>query len=201
MQWMASYSGERVPVRDGFNIWPEGWSAEEEAAMIYAWRAVEPAHPGVDASDDAHKQYSRQFEAWVTGGILNDRERLLLDAWTNRNNINRALAWIAPHTFRDLGFETACQVHGNSHSLACGCKVHLVFDHHRRAELTDEDKLPFRAVEVCDLHRRCNSVEAIYWTACRDDQELAHLRPLLPVIASVGEFYARVRERERLRAA
>lgn len=201
MQWMVAYSGERVPVRDGFNIWPEGWSEAEEAAMLRAWRAAEPAPVPAVLSESQRKAYIAEYEVWKRGGELNARERLLLDAWTNRGNINSALAWIAPHTFRDLGFETACQVHGNSHSIACGCKVHIVFDHHRRAEITDDDKRPFRAVEVCELHRRCNSVEAIYWTACRDDQEPVELRPFLPVIASAAEHYAHCQERERLRAA
>lgn len=170
MQWMVSYSGERVPVRDGFNIWPDGWSEAEERRMLAAWRAEEPAPLVGPVSVQARANYKRAFEAWATGGMLNERERLLLDAWTNRGNINRALAWIAPFTWRDLGFETACQVHGNSHSLECGCQVHLVFDHHKRAE-TEKDVRPFRAPLVCEAHRHLNSVEAIYEAACHHDRE------------------------------
>lgn len=198
MQRFVAYDGSVHPVRDGFNIWPDGWTADEEARMLEVWRASEPAKPGLLANAEARAHYKRAYEAHATGGLLNERERRLLEAWTNRRNIDKALAWIAPHDYADFGFETACQVHGNSHSIPCGCHVHLVFDHHKRDRLTDEDKHPFRAVEVCELHSRCNSVEATYWTACRDDGEPAHLRAFLPVISSAKEHHARAAERERL---
>lgn len=206
MQTFIAYDGLEYPVRDGFNIWPEGWSAEEEARMLAAWRAEEPRDPRVDyetmtlieRSPEVLEHYRRAFEAWATGGLLNDRERMLLDAWTNRKNINKALAWIAPWTYRDFGFETACQVHGNSWEAECGCKFHIVIDHHLRPNYTTADRYPFRAVNVCEAHQRCNSVEAAFWTAARDCGEPAPDWPFLPVISTPGELESRIAEREAL---
>lgn len=169
MQSFVAYDGQAYPVRDGFNIWPDGWSAEEEARMLSAWRAEEPVKPPFPFD-----RYARAFEAWITGGLLNDRERLLLDAWTNRNNINRALAYTRRWRWDwRQAFETVCQIHGNRHERPCGCAFHLVFDHHKRGELTDADIIPIAAERLCPQHSLINSLDGQFWGSARDSAQAA----------------------------
>lgn len=168
MQRFVAYDGSEHPVRDGFNIWPEGWSEAEETAMLAAWRADQPPPFAGREGSKAFTRWVRRMQAWAQGLDLTPRQRLLLDAWTNRNNINKALAWIAPHDYRDFGFETACQIHGNNHQRPCGCSFDLVFDHHKRDGLTDWDMHPFRERWRCETHGRLNSLAARFWTSAWD---------------------------------
>ena len=107
---------------------------------------------------------------WGANAELTEREHVILAAYTNRRNIHSALAWIAPHTFADLGFETACQVHGNLARLTCGCEVHYVFDHHLRTRphaYARFELRPFRAPKVCARHQPINDMDALFDAASK----------------------------------
>lgn len=138
MQTFTLDDGRRVPVRDGFLLWPENYRICEEITTL---------------------------DRWGANAELTEREHIILAAYTNRRNIHSALAWIAPHTFTDLGFETACQVHGNRARFTCGCEVHYVFDHHLRTRPHGYARFelrPFRAPTVCKKHRKINDLEALF---------------------------------------
>ncbi len=111
-QTYTTRDGVEHPIRDDHLIYPPGWTQEAEDAALVAWRAnVE----------------------------LNPVDRQYLDAWTNRENLERAWAWL-DGDYRDHGFETLCQVHGQAWSPdVCegthkgeGCVVPQVFDHQLR---------------------------------------------------------------------
>jgi hypothetical protein len=196
MQWMQIFDRTQVPVRDDFLIWPKRWSAIEEAAAIEAWAGPEPKiedFPDVVA-------YARAYVKWVQkDGKLTKRQRLYISALTNRNNINRALAFIAPLTFSDFEYETACQVHGNYQQRPCGCAFDVVFDHHlaRLGNLTDYDLKLVRSRWVCEGHARLNSLEAQFWTSAWDSGPNAKTWRYKGDVASSVDDVHRLLERDK----
>lgn len=155
-QNFIAFDGSVHHVRDGFHIFVDGHSRDEEKAAITRWQATAPAD----------KPWLRHRDP------LSPRQLKYLDAWTNRNNMNSALAYLKGRDYREFGFETLCQVHGNLHTFPCGCKHHVIFDHHKR-ELgyEDSDIKPLRAEEVCDRHRHHNDLNSLYWAGARDSHE------------------------------
>lgn len=125
MQTYTTKDGVEHPIRDGFLIYPEAWTQDHEDWVLAQWKAGVELHP---------------------------LDRKFLEAWTNRNNLESAWAWL-DGDYRDHGFETLCQVHGQAWSPdTCGCKVHQVFDHHLRGGDGPIEVRPHRLHTVCDRH-------------------------------------------------
>jgi hypothetical protein len=125
MQTYITADGVKHPIRDDFLIYPEGWTEPEENRVLERWRA------GVELPAD---------------------EREYLTAWNNRNNLETAWKWL-DGDYRDHGFTTLCQVHGQSWSPdVCGCTIHQVFDHHTRSSEEPIEIRPHRLHKVCERH-------------------------------------------------
>lgn len=149
-----AYNGSVHPVREDHLIFLDDHDHNEEAEAILRWKMTAPLD----------QPWRRQDAA------LTDRQKKYLEAWTNRNNMNSALAYLRGYDYRVLGFETLCQVHGNLHSFPCGCKLHIIIDHHKRhVGYVDADIKPLRAEFVCPEHagKRYNDMDSLYWAAAR----------------------------------
>lgn len=123
--------GFKHPISDEFLLYPPGWTEAAENEVRGRWRS---------------------------GEELSADERVYLDAWTNRENLERAWKWLGvdkghPSYTDHFGDEgTLDQVHGQAWSPdTCGCTVHHVFDHNRRHEPGNEIK-PHRTHVLCDRH-------------------------------------------------
>jgi hypothetical protein len=68
---------------------------------------------------------------------LTPAEHALLKAANNHYDVRTAIDFLAGRPLSDFGFEGVDQVHGNRQHLECGCKLHWVFDHHRRHDTDD----------------------------------------------------------------
>lgn len=124
-QTYTARDGSEHPIRDDHLIYPEGWTARHEAAVLELWKAGEELEPA---------------------------DRAYLEAWTNRNNLENALKFLKGKHYSAYGFATLCQVHGQRWSPdVCDCIVHQVFDHHERhTEITAIH--PHHQHKVCDRH-------------------------------------------------
>lgn len=176
MQTFVAYDGKSYPVRDGFLIFPDGWSRFEEDRVLEKWRGqfaaaevLRAARPVALTVEEFLRLMNVATEAWT------ERQREVLTAWKNRDNIDNALKYLNGADWREFGFETVCQIHGNQHtrSYTCGCSFHVLFDHHLEHP-QDEDIKPLRAEHICDKHRQVsNSLEGQFWASARDSATAA----------------------------
>lgn len=152
----TAYDNSVHLVRADHFIYLDDHDHNEEAEAILKWRTTAP--------------FDKPQLRHVDG--MTDRQKKYLEAWTNRLNMNSALAYMRGRDYREFGFETLCQVHGNLYTAPCGCKVHFLFDHHKRTSLVDEDIKPLRVENACDTHveQRHNSIEGFYQAVARDSR-------------------------------
>lgn len=175
MQSFLADDGKVYPVRDDFLIFPDGWSQAEEDSMLEKHRAqggvaeflCAPRDHAI-TRDDLGRLLSIMLEPWT------DRQREMLKAWDNRNNINSAIRYLDGRDYREFGFDTVCQVHGNRHTrtYTCGCSFHVLFDHHLE-HVQNEDIKVLRSEHICDGHRHHNDLDAAYWASTRDSAAAA----------------------------
>lgn len=92
----------------------------------------------------------------VVQASLTEREHALLRAANSHYDVRTAVDFLAGRPISDFGFDGYDQVHGNSHAFKCGCRLHVVFDHHRRNEdwsnTNERQHHPHYPAQVCDLH-------------------------------------------------
>lgn len=75
-----------------------------------------------------------------------------LRAANNHFDVRTALDMLDGRRHGEFGFEGVDQVHMNSISYACGCKLLIVFDHHK-GRAGEVDKIhPHPPLAVCDDH-------------------------------------------------
>jgi hypothetical protein len=67
-------------------------------------------------------------------GTLTLAEQDRLVAIVHVINVHNGVNFLQGRDHAEFGFEGVDQIHGNAHHLACGCILHVVFDHHRRGE-------------------------------------------------------------------
>lgn len=101
-----------------------------------------------------------QPETWrqIIQASLTPDEFALLRAANNHYDTRTAIDFLAGRPLSDFGFDGVDQVHGNDQAFKCGCKLNIVFDHHRRndpvAEWSSNERRhhPHYPSRVCDLH-------------------------------------------------
>lgn len=74
-----------------------------------------------------------------------------LQAVTRAINVHHGARVLQDRPLADLGFEGVDQVHGNAIHYPCGCKLHVLFDHHRRAD-PEVERHPHYPLESCAKH-------------------------------------------------
>lgn len=93
----------------------------------------------------------------LAASSLSPREHALLRAANNHFDVRTAADSLAGRPLSDFGFDGVDQVHGNRHDYGCGCKLNVVFDHHRRFgdwSLSNERQHhPHYPHTVCALHQ------------------------------------------------
>lgn len=119
-------------------------------------------HDDVDLGDAGCAAELAALERWKGNHELTRSERLHLDAWTNRNNLNNAIAFLDGKRPEDYFGEDATldQVHGQAwHPDVCddthlglGCVVHQIWDHHLRDKPDEIVHHPHRQSRMCARH-------------------------------------------------
>ena len=84
-------------------------------------------------------------------GTLTATEHDRLQAITQVINVHHGVRFLQDRSHEDFGFTGVDQIHGNRHTLACGCVLHTVFDHHKRHE-EDKEIHPHHPRSSCDAH-------------------------------------------------
>jgi hypothetical protein len=88
---------------------------------------------------------------------LTQTEFRLLAAANNHYDVRTAIDYLLGRPLSDFGFVGYDQVHGNLHTFKCGCKLHVVFDHHRRFEdwskSNERKHHPHAVHSLCAFHQ------------------------------------------------
>jgi hypothetical protein len=83
---------------------------------------------------------------------LTKEEHDYLQAACKHFNVRTAVDFLGGRPLSDFGFEGADQVHMNTLTAPCGCKLVYVFDHHK-AQAGEPDKVhPHHPISVCAAH-------------------------------------------------
>lgn len=135
-QQIPMWDGQQHPVTDG-------WYAQNVAS----W----PAITSLTASGVATA--ISNLLALSNTRQLSDDEEAYLQALTRLKNANVALKAVAGRDYAaEFGFEGVDQIHGNSASFACGCKLHYIFDHNKAQAGEQHEHHPHHPLRVCKAH-------------------------------------------------
>jgi hypothetical protein len=86
---------------------------------------------------------------------LTAEEHAYLQAANKHFNVRTSVDFLGGRDHRDFGFEGVDQVHMNGVGYPCGCKLLIVFDHHRaRAGEVGYEHHPHPPLQVCDKHAK-----------------------------------------------
>lgn len=130
------HKGEAHPVT-------QAWHAEN----VEPWpELAELERPELQALANGLLQASNDRE-------LTGEERRRLESITHHVNARNGIDWLGARPLAELGFTGVDQVHGNSATLPCGCRLHSVFDHHRRHE-PDLKVHAHHGHRLCGKHQR-----------------------------------------------
>lgn len=83
---------------------------------------------------------------------LSNAELAYLKAANNHYDVRTALDLLQGRDHREFGFEGVDQVHVNSVSYGCGCRLVHVFDHHKGQAGEVDQTHPHAPLLVCDAH-------------------------------------------------
>jgi hypothetical protein len=83
---------------------------------------------------------------------LTQDELAYLRAANNHFDVRTAINLLKGRDHRDFGFDGVDQVHMNTHTLPCGCKLMIVFDHHKARAGTIDKVHPHTPQRACRHH-------------------------------------------------
>lgn len=119
-------------------------------------------HDDVDLGEAGCVAELAALERWKANHELTPDERKHLDAWTTRNNLDNAIAFLRGKKPEDYFGEGATldQVHGQAwHPDVCegvergqGCVIHQVWDHRLRGEPEKIVHHPHHQHRLCERH-------------------------------------------------
>jgi hypothetical protein len=110
-------------------------------------------HDRLEAERTRLLNKSQQSARFAPGVLYSGEDEKRLQAVTRVINAHRATrAFLTTRTLDEFGFTGVDQLHGNSATYPCGCKLHYVFDHHKAIAGEELEHFPHEPLKVCETH-------------------------------------------------
>jgi hypothetical protein len=136
MKQLVLFDGSTHPVTSG-------WYADH----------ISP-HPELEGMDEAGIRGTLRALLDISNTRpLTDAERIRIHSLDAIISVNNAWALLKGTDYAaEYGFDGVDQVHFNSHTLACGCICHVVFDHHKARKGEDHQHHVHAPLKSCAAH-------------------------------------------------